>query len=162
MKIGVISDTHIPFTAPNLPRKVREYFRKCDLIVHAGDIVDSSVIEDLEDMAETKAVAGNMDNEYLKKHLPKKLLFEVEGKKIGVMHGSGAPRKAKDIVEKEFVPRPDIIIFGHSHIPFNREEGGTLFFNPGSATDKVYSNKCTFGIIEIENGEIKAEIIDCG
>ena len=105
MKIGVISDTHIPFTAPNLPRKVREYFRKCDLIVHAGDIVDSSVIEDLEDMAETKAVAGNMDNEYLKKHLPKKLLFEVEGKKIGVMHGSGAPRKAKDIVEKEFIMR---------------------------------------------------------
>ena len=161
MKIGVISDTHIPFTASKLPRKVREYFRKCDLIVHAGDIVDSSVIKELEDLAETKAVAGNMDNEYLKKHLPKKLLFEIEGKKIGVMHGSGACSKVRDLVAKEFVPKPDIIIFGHSHIPVNREDKGTLFFNPGSATDKVHSNKCTFGIIEIENGDIKAEIIDC-
>ncbi|MCK5451256.1 MAG: metallophosphoesterase [Candidatus Omnitrophica bacterium] len=161
MKIGVISDTHIPITAATLPCKACDYFKNCDLIVHAGDIVDESVVKKLETLAETKAVAGNMDSCVLKNKLPEKILFEVEGKKIGVIHGTGPKVKIKERVRKAFKCKPDVIIFGHSHVPLNEEDGGILFFNPGSATDSLCACRCTFGIIEIKNGEIRAKIIDC-
>ena len=66
MKIGVISDTHIPIAAPRLPQKVYDHFKDCDLIIHAGDAVEMSVIEDLGKLAEVKAVCGNMDSPEMK------------------------------------------------------------------------------------------------
>ena len=159
MKIGVISDTHIPVSAKKLPKKVYDYFKDCDLIIHAGDLVEKSVIEELEKLAETKAVHGNMDSVDLKKSLPGKIVLDVAGKKIGVTHGSGPPFRVLQRASKAFKEKVDIIIFGHSHSPINEERDGTLFFNPGSATDKVFSKYCSFGIIEIEEGNIRAEII---
>ncbi|MFH1837519.1 MAG: metallophosphoesterase family protein [Candidatus Omnitrophota bacterium] len=161
MKIGVISDTHIPVTALRLPDKVYSYFKSCDLIVHAGDATEESVIEELRAIAETKAVCGNMDSFDLKKKLPKKIVFKVGNKEIGVMHGSGPPFKVMQNVAKEFSPKPDIIIFGHTHIPMIDRHEGVLFFNPGSATDSVCSKCCSFGIIEINGDDIKAEIVEC-
>ncbi|NQT33327.1 MAG: metallophosphoesterase family protein, partial [Candidatus Omnitrophica bacterium] len=80
MKIGVISDTHIPNSAKKLPGKVCDFFKDCDLIIHAGDIVEKEGIEELEALAETKAVRGNMDSVELKEALPKKLVLKVAGK----------------------------------------------------------------------------------
>lgn len=158
MKIGVISDIHIPAAANHLPVEIRNYFKDCDLIIHAGDAVEPSVISELEEIAETKAVKGNMDNYELKRKLPEILVLEVGNKKVGVIHGFGAVDSIIDKVRQAFKQKMDIIIFGHSHVPFNREIDGTLFFNPGSPTDKIFAPYRSIGIIEI-NGGIKSQII---
>ena len=159
MRIGVIADTHIPVSAERLPQKVYDYFKDCDLIIHAGDVVEMSVLEELERLAETKAVRGNMDSRELKKRLPEKIVLEAAGKKIGIVHGRGPAFNVVKVVSRIFLERPDIIIFGHSHTPFNEKKNGTLFFNPGSATDKVFSQYCSFGIIEIDGDDVRAEIV---
>ncbi len=158
MKIGVISDIHIPSAASHLPAEVRGYFKDCDFIIHAGDAVELSVLKELEEIAETKAVSGNMDNYELKQKLPEILVLEVGNKKVGVIHGFGATDKIIDKARQAFKQKMDVIIFGHSHVPFNCEIDGTLFFNPGSPTDKIFAPYRSIGIIEI-NDEIKAEII---
>ncbi len=159
MKIGVIADTHIPISAKKLPQKVYDYFKDCDLIIHAGDAVEMSAIRELEKLAETKAVWGNMDSDEVRRNLPEKIVLEAAGKKIGVIHGSGPPFRVLQRASKAFKEKVDIIIFGHSHNPVNEKRDGVLFFNPGSATDRVFCKYCSFGIIEIKGEDIRAEII---
>jgi putative phosphoesterase len=159
MKIGVIADTHIPVSARKLPQKVYDNFKDCDLIIHAGDLVDMSVIEELSKIAETKAVSGNMDGYEVTQKLPDELLIEVAGKKIGVIHGRGPGFKVRQMAKEAFGDKADIIIFGHSHTPVNEKKDGILFFNPGSPTDTVFSPYRSFGIIEINGDDIKAEIV---
>lgn len=159
MKIGVIADTHIPVSAEKLPDKVYEVFKDCDMIIHAGDLVEMFVISDLEKMAEIKAVYGNMDSAEVREKLPEKLLIEAAGKKIGVFHGRGPGFKAKQLAKEAFKENVDIIIFAHSHTPFNEEENGILYFNPGSPTDAVFAPYKSFGMIEISGDDIRAQII---
>ncbi|MDD5633785.1 MAG: metallophosphoesterase family protein [Candidatus Omnitrophica bacterium] len=159
MKIGVISDTHIPLCAAKLPKIITDSFQDCDLIIHAGDICELSVIKELSKLAETKAVHGNMDSHEVKSTLPEKLLLVIAGKKIGVVHGKGIAFNVIKYVSKSFNKKPDIIIFGHSHTPVNEQKDGTLFFNPGSPTDRVFTKYRSFGIIEIDGDKITAKII---
>jgi len=156
MKIGVIADTHIPASAKEIPGKVYEYFKECDLIIHAGDVVDMAVIEELSALSEVKAVYGNMDSYEVKQRLPEKMILTAAGKKIGVVHGKGPSFNILRMVRKAFPQKPDVIIFGHSHIAYNEKTGGTLFFNPGSPTDRVFAKYCSFGIIEIEGDEMRS------
>jgi len=160
VKIGVISDTHIPVFSKEIPRTVREAFTGCDIIVHAGDSVERKALEILSSIAETKAVKGNMDSFELKDTLPESIIFEMGGKRIGVTHGKGSGPRGLDSGRRVFKEKPDIVIFGHSHTPCNRVIDGTLFFNPGSATDKVFSGRRTFGIIEIKGDDVRGEIIE--
>jgi putative phosphoesterase len=162
MKIGVLSDTHIPFSAERLPRKVIKLLGECDVIAHAGDICVKEVIDDLAKLSEVKVVHGNMDSPDLKKRFPSKLVFEARGKKVGLIHGSGSIPRIVEYVRDSFKSEcPDIIIFGHSHHPFNELISGVLYFNPGSPTDMVYSEARSFGIIEInDHGVIEGKIID--
>ena len=76
MKIGVISDTHIPERASAIPPQVLEGFKGVDLILHAGDLVDLSVLEELKKIAKVRAVVGNMDSEVVSKGLPKKEVIQ--------------------------------------------------------------------------------------
>ena len=160
MKIGVISDTHIPFFSREISSQVREGLASCDLIVHAGDIVETAALEEFCKIAETKAVHGNMDSDELKKILPESLVFEVEGKKIGLTHGKGSGKVVLTWVKSFFGNNMDIVIFGHSHAPFNEKIGGTLFFNPGSATDTIFSGTRTYGLIFIEGNNVRGEIVE--
>lgn len=160
MRIGVLSDTHIPITAKTLPPMVFGHLKTCDLILHAGDIVELSFLRELELIAPTQAVCGNMDSPELRSKLPEKLVIEAAGKKIGIVHGSGPANRIVHSVAKIFDKKVDVVVFGHSHTPLNEKHGDILFFNPGSPTDKVFSPYRSYGIIEIsEYGEVKAEII---
>lgn len=159
MKILVMSDTHIPVSAEKLPDEVLKYMKGRDLIIHAGDFVELSVFEEINKIAETKAVYGNMDSYAVKRRLPEKVVINAAGKKIGIIHGKGSPEDIVRRVQESFSEKLDIIVFGHSHIPFNKEKDGILFFNPGSVTDKVFSSYRSFGIIEITENDIHAEII---
>lgn len=155
-KIGVISDTHIPVRADKVPERVFKIFKGVDLILHAGDLVQLSVIRQLEKTAAVIAVKGNMDS--FESELPEKVIIKVNDKfRIGLCHGSGDPFGLPERVKKEF-EGADCIVFGHSHKPFNEAEEGVLLFNPGSACDTAFTDINCVGILHIDE-KIRGEII---
>lgn len=160
MKIGVISDTHIPDKSERIPQEILNAFKHVDMVVHGGDMVDLKVIDELNSVcARVVAVVGNMDHGEIKIKYPAKEFLNVEGFKIGIMHGWGAVLTLTEVLKDAFkADKPDVIIFGHSHKPMNEKIDGILFFNPGSATD-ASAQYCSYGIIEIKGGKIDARII---
>lgn len=149
MRIGIISDTHVT-TFDEIPAPIVTALGGVDLIVHAGDFTKRAVLEGLRRLGEVKAVCGNMDSDELRGMLPHKELFVVNGKKIGLTHGSGGPWGIAGRV-REMFSDVDVIIYGHSHEPNNQFIRGSLLLNPGRARD-------SFGLLTI-NDDIKAEII---
>lgn len=157
MKICVLSDTHIPTVAKELPSALLKALDGADLILHAGDLVELSVLDQLRAIARIEAVHGNMDRWDVQQFLPAKKVLEEQQKRIGLIHGSGPPWWLADRVLKEF-DEVDIIVFGHSHRPMNETRGKTLMLNPGSPTDKRFSPYLSYGVIEIGES-IKAQIV---
>jgi hypothetical protein len=160
MIIGVISDTHIPATAKRIPETILDAFRRVDMVVHAGDMIGLEAIEELKTVCpKVIAVSGNMDNDEIRLKYPVKDLFKIGDFKIGLMHGFGSPANLISVLEDAFkLDKPDLIIFGHSHKPFNERVNGILFFNPGSATDTITAEYNSYGIIEITD-QINARIV---
>jgi len=160
MKIGVISDTHIPDRADALPKKILEAFKDVDMVIHTGDFVDLQTYNQLKKIFKNfKAVAGNMDPKEIKEKLPEKEIIKIGKYTIGIAHGLGHPSGLIELLKNFFKKdNVDVIIFGHSHIPMNDTIDGILFFNPGSPTDKMFSPYNSYGIIEI-NGEITAKVV---
>lgn len=158
MRILVISDTHIPRSAHDLPEAIYKEIENVDMIVHAGDFVEKEVYDKLKSLRDLKAVCGNMDSGDLRRILKDKEVFEVEGFKIGLIHGYGAPANLLDTVKGEF-KNVDVIIFGHSHAALNMEKDGILFFNPGSPTDKIFAQSNTYGILETTPKKIEGKIV---
>ena len=157
VRIGVLSDTHIPVAAREIPGKVLELLGGVDLIVHAGDILQLTVLEELRELAEVRAVHGNMDTHSVREKLPEMDTFEVQGFKIGIIHGSGPHYGIESRIRERF-NQVDVIIYGHSHLPKSEIIDGVLFFNPGSPTDKIFAPYNSFGILTIDK-EIKGKII---
>ena len=160
MRIVVISDTHLSECPVKLPEKLLEDIKNSDMLIHTGDFVEAEFLDSLKALSkEFKAVWGNMDSDELKEKLPEREIFTVGGYKIGVTHGSGAPVNLVDNLSEIFKKdRPDLIVFGHSHAAFNERIGDTIFFNPGSPFDKIFSKYNSYGIIEI-NDKIEAKIV---
>ncbi len=159
MKIVVVSDTHIPARAQELPNTFLEQVKDADLILHAGDFVDISVLRALEKIAPVRAVCGNMDSPNLRKILKQKEIVKVGKISIGLMHGVGSPADLTSLLKEEFKKdKVNIIVFGHSHQPLNKKIGRTLFLNPGSLTDSFHSGFASFGVISIEKGAFSATI----
>ena len=157
MIIGVLSDTH----SFNIPAPVIERFKSVDLIIHAGDICDIRTLQLLKKIAPTKAVQGNMDDLSVKKELPLKEIIDCGNMRIGVTHGHlGGNREAlKNAMSSFKDDKIDVVIFGHSHHALNEKIGTVLCFNPGSPNDVVKAKFFSYGLIIIEAGKIKAEII---
>lgn len=160
MKIGVISDTHIRERTQEIPQEILEAFKSADMVIHAGDLVELSVLDKLKSVcANVKAVWGNMDPEEIRNVLPQKEIITLGKYRLGIMHGWGTPNNLVELLTSEFKDQKvDVIIFGHSHSPLNTKIGNTLFFNPGSPTDKVFAPYNSYGLIEI-NDTIKAKIV---
>lgn len=151
MRIGVISDTHMFGRAKQLPRALVEGLRGVDLILHAGDWVDTAVAGMLEQIAPTDGVAGNNDGRDIVQRYGRQKLLSLPGCRIGLVHGDGGRKstldRAMDAFREETV---DVIIFGHSHIPYQGTHDGTLLFNPGSPTDKRRQPRYSYGLLEWE------------
>lgn len=158
MRILVLSDTHIPRTMPDLPQEIYDEITKVGMIFHAGDFVEKEVLEKLKTLRETRAVYGNMDSRAVRDMLNSKEVIQIGKFKIGLIHGYGSPRELVDTVKGEFTA-VDAIVFGHSHSPINFKKDDTLFFNPGSPTDKVFAAYNSYGILEVTDDKIEGRII---
>ena len=156
MKIGVISDIH----SYSVPEEILKAFKDVDLIIHAGDFCRLSDYNAWKKLKNVKAVYGNMDEEALRKQLPEQDIFTIENWKIGLFQGEGPPKKVFEGVKERFKnEKCRIVIFGHSHQPLKEEVGGTLYFNPGSPTDRICAPCRAYGLMEITPQSVKAEII---
>ncbi len=128
-----LSDSHAA-SIENLPCALRNALQAVEIVVHAGDHTELSLLEDLRARVPLViAVSGNMDSTAVKVHLPPRQIVTVNGRTLGVAHGSGAPAGIAERVRALFPENPDLIVFGHSHVPFNAVVDGTLMVNPGPA-----------------------------
>ena len=150
----VIADTHIPRRAKALPEDLGPYLERADLVLHAGDLMDPALLEELAAYAPVEAVRGNLDPECL----PETLELGFGGAKVAVIHDSGPKRGRRARMRRRF-PEARVVVFGHSHIPFLEDEDGLMLLNPGSPTDKRRQPRRTFALLRAEEGDVRAEIL---
>lgn len=161
MLIGLISDTHIPDRARIIPQNVIDAFSDVELILHAGDLTSLDVVEELEKIAPVMAVQGNMDR-VNGINLPKAKTLEVEGVKIGIVHGEVYPRA--DTQQLVYLAKQldvDILVSGHSHQPKIEQTDGVLLINPGSPIVPRLADR-TVMLLEIHNKEVDVQIVKIG
>lgn len=161
MLIGLISDTHIPDRARELPKNVISAFQNVDLILHAGDLTSMEVIDELEKIAPTIAIQGNMDRA-AGIILPNAKVIEAEGIKIGIAHGEVYPRA--DTQQLLYLAKQldtDILVTGHSHQPKIEQIDGILLLNPGSPIVPRLADR-TVMLLEINNKDVDVEVVKIG
>ena len=154
--VVVIADTHIPRRARSLPEELIPYLERADLILHAGDLIEPSVLQELAIYAPVRAVKGNVDPS--DSNLPETLEFDFGGARMAMIHDSGRKEGRRRRLKKRF-PDTRVVVFGHSHVPFLEDEDGLLLLNPGSPTDKRWQPCHTFALLRVEEGRVRAEIL---
>ncbi|WP_455141278.1 metallophosphoesterase family protein [Candidatus Hodarchaeum mangrovi] len=164
-KVGLISDTHIPSRKKNLPSSITRYFSDCDLILHAGDLEELKVIEDLANTAPVKAVHGNMCHSDVIRALPSILRIRIEEVTVGLIHGDGGPSGYYERIVSRFQrfskeQLPDIIVCGHTHQPEAKIFHKIQFINPGSPTDKYFAPNNSIALMQIEKREFNFKFVD--
>ena len=119
-----------------------------------------SVIDELETIAPVVAVQGNVEQEEVVLKLPIKREVVVGHCRIGIVHILGDSKTHAKVARQEF-PDARVVVFGHSHIPYNQEHDGQLLFNPGSATDRRRQPRCSIGLLYVDDEEksVRGEII---
>jgi len=160
--VGVISDTHIPIRATALPSSVLEAFQNVDYIIHAGDLVELTVIDELEQIAPVLAVQGNMDTPTCKNALPQTNQLKIMNWTIGVTHDPLTTYGTSNLREITSLNKLDVLVFGHTHTAGSRWEGKTLYINPGSPTDPLPPFLCrpSVAILKVTREAITPQIVE--
>jgi len=151
LTIGVISDTH-----GLLRPEAFEALRGSDLIIHAGDVGEPGILEQLGKIATVRAIRGNIDREAWAKSLPETEVVEAGGLSLYVLH---------DVKQLDLNPRTAgfaAVISGHSHQPSIRTRDGVLYFNPGSAGPRRFRLPVSVGKITVRDGKLEPEIVMLG
>lgn len=177
MRIGIISDTHIPEACEHVPPAVFDVFRGIDLVMHAGDVYVNRVLDELSRIAPVIAALGNgdegLDGHKFKLDIDERVreahMVEIEGIRVGLVHAIPTPDETSEEVflnamHRHFGGRVDVIVQGHSHIEGVVRFGQTLVVNPGSATlpRNLVGVPGTVAILEIASGQVSADIIKLG
>ena len=158
--ILLLADTHIPARARRLPDAVLEAVDTSDIVVHAGDWVDVATL-DLIEARSTRfhGVYGNNDGAELRERLPEVARFVVDGLRFAVVHETGPARRREERMDDAF-PDTDVLVFGHSHIPWDTvTPGGMRLLNPGSPTDRRRQPVCTMMSVRVDAGALDATLI---
>lgn len=159
MRIGVLSDTHLQGPDDALEELAARHFSDMDLIIHAGDMVNLSVLDVFAELdKDVVAVCGNMDGHDVRSSCPAQRIIHIEQLKIGIVHGWGSPHDIRQRIRNAF-EQVDAIIYGHTHECFCAMESGIFYFNPGSPTDSRFTSTRSLGIITIQGHSIEGEII---
>ena len=148
LKVGVISDTH-GLVRPEAMKALDDV----DVIVHAGDVGGSHVLQELGRLAPVIAVRGNVDLEPWARGLPDRRRLELGGAEVLLLHDRAAvgPDPAGKGVQ--------VVVFGHSHQPLAEEDAAVLWFNPGSAGPKRFTLPVSLGLLEIEDGRVRHRLV---
>lgn len=154
-RLLLLSDTHVPARARDLPAVVWDEVDGADLVIHAGDWVDARLLDRLEERAaRLVGVAGNNDHGVLRERLPEIARVEVEGVRIAVVHETGGKERREQRMDAAF-PGTDVLVFGHSHIPWDSTTpGGMRLLNPGSPTDRRRQPHATVMRLTIDAGAV--------
>jgi len=161
MVIACVSDTHLP-AGRSLPETLLAALRdlRPDHILHAGDLVDGGVLEQLEGIAPTTAVAGNLDPGYLVARLGRTRLLDLAGVTVGLTHGDRGIGTSTADRAASLSPEAAVVVFGHSHQPLCERRGVRLLLNPGSPTQPRMARHPSFGVLRIgEEGRVEGEIV---
>jgi putative phosphoesterase len=145
VRLVLLADTHVPRRAKNLPSMVWQAIDTADIVIHAGDWIDESLLDAVEARsARLIAVWGNNDGPALRRRLPEIARAEIGDLRFAVVHETGARTGREARVDRAF-PDTDVVVFGHSHIPWDSvSPGGIRLLNPGSPTDRRRQPMCTF------------------
>lgn len=159
-RIAIVSDTHMPRGGRRLPDACVARLRAADVIVHAGDLMQMSVLRDLRALGTVVAVHGNVDDDEVRAELPAQAVLEASGLRIGIVHDAGPARGRLARMRARF-PDAAAVIFGHSHIPLHeRGESGFQIFNPGSPTERRRAPHHTMGMARAAGGEVVFELVE--
>ena len=153
MKLLLISDTH----ARPLPSELWAVVDAVDVVVHAGDWVTADLLDDLEAVA-SRVVGcyGNNDGPELRARLPEVARVELDGVRLAVVHETGGAQGREQRCARAY-PDVDVLVFGHSHIPWDtRAAGGLRLLNPGSPTDRRRQPHCTYLTATAYDGRLEA------
>jgi putative phosphoesterase len=160
-RIGVISDTHVPWRARKVPEAALHIFEDAGVqrILHAGDLSSLAVLDQLSAYAPVDAVQGNVELPEVVAALPITRELVVAGSAIGMVHDLGERRRYANTARNLF-PAARVVVFGHSHIPLVEDAGGLLLLNPGSATDRRRQPCCSVALLTIQDGHPSATLIE--
>ena len=154
-RLLLISDTHIPGRARRLPAAVLREADAADLVIHAGDWVAASVLDELEQHAPVLGVYGNNDGADLRARLPEIAESTIEGVRLAVIHETGPAQRREMRMDAAF-PGIDVLVFGHSHIPWDTTTPrGMRLLNPGSPTDRRRQPVHTMMTALIDDGALR-------
>nr|WP_229661977.1 metallophosphoesterase [Phycicoccus endophyticus] len=149
-----MSDTHLPRRAKDLPAPLWAATETADLVVHAGDWVDEATLDRLTERSRALlACWGNNDGAPLRARLPEVARAEVEGVRVAVVHETGARRRREERMRAAY-PDADLLVFGHSHIPWDTEHAGLRLLNPGSPTDRRRQPDFTWMTLRLHAGGV--------
>lgn len=156
----LLADTHVPKRAPDLPPELWTAIDAADLVIHAGDWVDVATLDALERRAgRLIGVVGNNDGPALRARLPEVARVEVDGVRIAVVHETGGAAGREARMQAAF-PDADVLVFGHSHIPWDTTSpGGLRLLNPGSPTDRRRQPSCTYMTVTVHEGVLRSVML---
>lgn len=154
-RLVLTADTHVPRRARDLPGQLWAAIADADVVIHAGDWVDAALLDELERRSRRLvAVYGNNDHGQLRERLPEVALAEIAGVRLGVIHETGPAQGRAERCAAQF-PDLDVLVFGHSHIPWDSTTStGLRLLNPGSPTDRRRQPYCTYMTATAQNGSL--------
>jgi putative phosphoesterase len=156
LRLLLVSDTHVPKRARELPAQVWAAVESADVVFHAGDWVSAEVLDEFERRSRRLvAVYGNNDGPELRRRLPESVNVVLEGVRFAVVHETGTAKGRNERAEALF-PDADVLVFGHSHIPWDTTSPrGLRLLNPGSPTDRRRQPVCTYMTAIVDGGLLR-------
>jgi putative phosphoesterase len=148
----------MPRGARRLPRPCLEALERADHVLHGGDLVAASVLEELSAMGPVDAVAGNMDDATLQAALPARRTVEIEGARIGMVHDAG-PRVGREERLRRAFPECDAIVYGHTHVPQLERHGDVWIVNPGSPTERRGAPSHSMALLHVDDGTLEPWLV---
>ncbi|MGY5119331.1 metallophosphoesterase family protein [Streptomyces sp. 900105755] len=155
MRLLLTSDTHLPLRAKRLPDQLLAELQRADVVLHAGDWVDEATLDLLESRSRRLiGVYGNNDGPGLRARLPEVARADLGGLRFGVVHETG-PAQGREARCAARFPDLDVLVFGHSHIPWDTTApGGLRLLNAGSPTDRRRQPHCTYLTATVDDGAL--------
>jgi putative phosphoesterase len=160
VRLLLIADTHVPKRARDLPQRVWDEVDDADVVLHAGDWVELSLLDALETRARRLVGCwGNNDGAELRRRLPERADATLGGLRFTIVHETGGAQ-GREVRMAAKYPNTDVLVFGHSHIPWDTTANtGLRLLNPGSPTDRRRQPFCTYMTVTVDKAAVSEVVL---